>query len=568
MSGATTRSTSVKDWLLESERIKKVAIASGYVGFFVIALVFFLYFTFPTERLRGFVERQARTQGYELRIGSMQLAGVGGVVLENVDLVVPDGKAAKSGLSVEPGGAAPESDRKGPPKPGGPADEPPPGAAPKDTAPKETVRDAKDDPARAKAIHIDRIEVHLALLRALFAKTIDAKIDADIGAGEVRGAHVLRSKSRLEIDVPEIKNLPLKGNGLLERALKFQDKLNASLDGYVSGRIKFATEGGFQGAEGEAQLTIEGATLRVPVFNANGQPFQMTDLRMGTLTIKVRVAKKKDIPLLQGQRGPDDATALHIETFDTSGDDIEFTTEERSHVLVPAGEGGMKNALLQLHFAFAFQDLPPGKKPDGDKLAWKSAMNLMGDKLKPFERNGFVGMTCAGPLSKPDCRPSIPQVRVGVRKGAKEGDKGKEGEKPEAKGGEDKPGAKVEAQLPPAPSPGSFKTVEPPKPEPPPPPPPEKPPEPKREEKQPEPPAPREPAPAPPASRERPATDDGGGEGGASAKQPPPAEVQPPSEEDDDRRPSRRLKRRGFIRGNTRSEEPAEPAEGGGGGEE
>jgi hypothetical protein len=415
------------------ERLRKVGITTGYVAFFFGALLVAMVLTFPTRQLKTFIEGEARKAGYRLRIEAMSLRGLGSATFEGVDLTMPPGKS-KDG----------------------------------------------EEPAAPLSVHLDVLRLDVALWRALTKREFDVGFELEAGAGVLEGGRaVLRPlgggaadddkpadpKARgraaapkprrgyaIDLTIEAMDHLPLRKMGLDRAAFAFQDKLRGDLDGLLSGSVTLHYGGTVEELDGAIDLTISDATLRQPSVELPKMGrLELTDLRMGTLTAKVTIDKKAKIAILKAARGSDKSTAVALEGVDIFGRDIELVVEERSHVLIPPGPAGSKLATLQVHFAFALPeakdegdkagrkakgDKADGDKTDGDKTdgeevakaeedapsdraKWSSIMQLAGDKLEPFVRNGYVGMTCSGALARPNCAPSLPQVTVGTRRKAR-----------------------------------------------------------------------------------------------------------------------------------------------------
>ncbi|MCB9738839.1 MAG: type II secretion system protein GspN [Deltaproteobacteria bacterium] len=466
------------------DRLRKVAVTSGYVTFFLLALVVAIVLTFPTRQLKGFIEGEARKAGYRLRIESLSLRGLGSATLEGVDVTFPE---KKSGGKDEDEASAPLS------------------------------------------LHLDSLSLSVSLWRALSKREIDVSFDLEVGGGVLEGGHALllplggkdpepeakdakgrgaspgpRRGYAIDLEVEAIDRLPLRKMGLDRAAFAFQKKLRGDLDGLLSGKMKVHYGGTMDDLRGEIDLTLTDAVLRNPSVELPkmGQ-LALTDLRMGTLTAKVTLDEKAKIAILKGARGSDKSTAIALEGVDVFGPDIELVVEERSHVLIPPGPAGMKLATLQVHFAFALPqskesraekddkggagdtadkggagDAADGGGKDGggdaetaDRAKWSSIMELAGDKLKPYIRSGYVGMTCTGALARPNCAPALPQVTVGTRRKARSeaAEKAKEdkADRPEpASGATDRAAAKDAEAAPPVeprvaePPPGKPEQVE------------------------------------------------------------------------------------------------------------
>jgi len=364
-------------------RAQTVARVIGYVLFFLIVLLFAVPLTFPTRQLRSYLSREAKAAGYPLEIDELTLRGLGGVEVEGVRLTLP----GKPGAPGENGVATPG------------------------------VPEAE--------LVIDKLTARVAILPMLFGGTVDVSFALEAGGGTVEDGRFTRKGEVIDLEIGKIAALSLSGMGIGRRVLASQQQLAGELDGKLGGAVKIHYGGTTDDLTGNVDLALGDAILRQPELALQGG-LKLTDLAMGDVTLKVRMNLKANIATLAALRGSEKATVIHIEQMEAMGDQLELLTEETSHILIPPGKAGWKAATIQLHFAFALPDkVATGKKATGkdgeaakadtDRLKWASILTMAGGKLKPFERNGFIGMTCTGPLARPQCRPSLPQVNVGTR---------------------------------------------------------------------------------------------------------------------------------------------------------
>lgn len=434
---------------LQHPRVIEIGRYAGYALFFVLVLMLSIPLTFPTRQLKSFLARQARAQGYPLEIEDLTLRGLGGIEVAGVRLTLP-GKEGVPGENGAVGPATPEAE-----------------------------------------LRIDKLTARVALLPALFGKTIDVTFDVEAGGGRLEGGHVVRKGEDIDVEIAKLDGLGLGEMGIGRRVLGGQ-KLTGDLDGDLNGNAKVHWGGGTDDLTGAVDLELVDALLKSPELNLEGG-LKLTDLSMGTLTLKVRMGLKSSIAALANQRGAEKATVVHIEQMEAVGDQLELVTDETSHILIPPGKGGWRAATIQLHFAFALPDKPAKGKADkakdkkkgeegdeeesaakkeakpeaSDRLKWASILTMAGAKLKPFERNGFIGIGCVGPVTRPQCKPELPTVTTGTRGKGETGPGGPTPPRAEEKKPETPPPA---AEPVPTPPPVEFKPAV--RPEPPTPPPP------------------------------------------------------------------------------------------------
>lgn len=367
---------------------------AAYTLFFLLIMLVAIPWTFPTRQLRSYVTKQARQAGYPLEIEEIKLRGLGGVELSGVTVTLP----GKPGEPVDGGGLGPglpEVDLK-----------------------------------------VDRISAKIALLPVIFGRTMDIRFDIEAGGGTIEDGRVVKKGEVFDFEIGKIDGLSLAGMGIGKRALGPQTSLLGDLDGKLGGKMQVHFGGSTDDMTGAVDLELADAILRSPELSIQGG-LRLQDLGVGTFTLKIRMNLKQNIAALSAMRGAEKATVLHIEQMQAEGDQLELITEETSHIMIPPGKAGWKAATLQLHFAFALPDKPSAKKkpakegddkaaadskdekPVSDRIKWASLLTLAGKKLQPFERGGFIGIGCTGQLSRPVCKPELPQVQVGVHGAAK-----------------------------------------------------------------------------------------------------------------------------------------------------
>lgn len=381
--------------LLASPRLLATLQYAGYVLFFLVVLVLAVPATFPTRQLKAFVARQARAQGYPLEIEELRLKGLGGIEVGGIKLTLPGKPGEAGGEGVSAAVAVPEAE-----------------------------------------LQIDKLTARVSVLPWLFGRTVDLSFDVEAGGGRIEGGRLVRKGEVIDVEIGNISDLSLGEMGIGARALSAQRQLGGELDGDLAGKVKMHWGGTADDLNGSVDLELADAVLKNPELALQGG-LKLTDLALGAVTLKVRMNLKANIAALANQRGAEKATVIHIEQMEAIGDQLELVTEETSHILVPPGKGGFKAATIQVHFAFSLTDKKAkaaGKdaaakegakakdeasdKEQADRLKWSAIMQMFGNKLKPFERGGFIGVTCTGPLARPQCRLALPEVTVGTRGGA------------------------------------------------------------------------------------------------------------------------------------------------------
>lgn len=433
---------------MSSGILKAIAKGIGYVLFFVAALVFFVYVTFPMDQVRGYVEYQAKRRlKMDVRIGDLALKGLSGVELWDVVIVLPEREPPKSEAPgaggaeeaplVRPGGPAVAA----PPRPteGGAAVAPTGGAAKvlqasakeakaakkgADAAGDEAAGDDGDGTAKKKkskglAVKLDHVDVTVKLIDVLFGKNPDIEIDADLLGGSIKGARVRRDGKKIHIEAPDIAGLDLDKTPLL--GYFTAGAMPLDLRGKLSGSVDFTWGGSLWDSKGTIEVALAQSSLREPEIKSKQYgDFRLTDVKTGALGVKATVGKKKDIAALRAVPGPKDATVIHLEKVEISGDDVELVTEERSLFVLRKGKP-FGDASLTIEIAFSLAEgffnreaVRNGEKEKPNKFLKYVVEN--DKKWKKAEKNGFYGLRCTGIAKRPDCNPVRPSMRVGFAK--------------------------------------------------------------------------------------------------------------------------------------------------------
>lgn len=380
-------------------RFVATAQISAYALFFLATLVFALPLTFPTRPLRGLLSRLAAQQGYPLTIEEVRLGMLGGVSLQGVALTLP-GKPGEPGETGQPGPSTPEV-----------------------------------------TLQIDALSARVALLPLLSGK-VDVRFDLEAGGGKIEGGRFVRMGDAFDLDIEQIASLSLQGLGVGPRILPAQH-MSGALGGELAGKLSVHYGGSTEDLKGAIELDLADALLQAPRLTMQGG-LDLADLPLGTLHLKVKMDLRQQLTALAQERGSDKDTVIHIEQLEAAGGQVDLLTEETSHIRIPPGKLGWKQAQMQLHFAFAIHDKPKDAKAKADaqddatadesdakaskkkaeddankdRLQWASVLQMAGSKIKPFERGGFIGVTCNGPVARPQCKLDIPRVSVGTRAGA------------------------------------------------------------------------------------------------------------------------------------------------------
>lgn len=389
--------------------VRKILKALGYLALFLVFVVVFMYWTFPVEKARHYVEREAQKRlKLDVTIGALELSGFNGIEAEDILVRLRSeepAEVAPGDVGEEPGGAADSKDAEAP---AADAEDKP--EAEKEPAPKPAVDKAARS-GRPRFLRIDRLEAHVGLWDLMFGKRLDLRADVDALGGAVRGIHVARQPEGWVVAAEELDKIALGGLPFLE------DLIGARLGGKLSGTFSFDLARTAYDSRGFLDITIEGAKIRQPELkNQQYGTFRLTDIELGTVTAKIRLDEASEIPTLTGNRRPGRSVVIHFEELQAEGGDIEGGLEEQSVLTLQKGQPFSKSLLNILgSFRIDPRFFEKTEKRDGEVEKPNAFLRyvLNGDrKWKRAEREGVYGFRCTGPLSpKPQCAPTMPLAR-------------------------------------------------------------------------------------------------------------------------------------------------------------
>ncbi|MEI9949523.1 MAG: type II secretion system protein GspN [Pseudomonadota bacterium] len=216
---------------------KRILKYVGYVAFYLFALFFFAYLTFPFDRLRTRIQSefnasQTGPSPLTLRLGHLSSYWFSGVRADDLDLISP---------------------------------------------PSTTPSEDNAKPAKPRVMRIDTVHARVSLLRLLFG-TMHVNFGAEAFGGEVSGFTSDADGGRkLEVDIEDL--------GLANAPL-LADMLGLPIGGELAGHVEFLLpEGKLSKAEGKVDLKFSGLSAgdgKTKVLNAIALP----KVEVGDLTLK------------------------------------------------------------------------------------------------------------------------------------------------------------------------------------------------------------------------------------------------------------------------------------------
>lgn len=372
--------------------MKTTARRVGYVLFFVVATLFFVWATFPTDRVKRFAEQTLSERlNADVTIGDLSLSGITGVDATDVTLTWAPIKMP----TIVPG-------------------------------------TEEDGPLRM--VLIEELEASTGL-GALLAGRLDVEADMKLQGGSVEGLAYQSEKGedgavKHIIKVGEIKDVAF-GSEQLFQAMLGKDivgTLNGSLDLVIpmapgpNGRPAVQ----FDGMAGRVDLVIRDAVLKTWFYDTPAGRMKFTDMDLGEIVLSLRVDKASNIEAFEKsarRRGAGDETIIHFADASVKGEDIEIEVAKNSAITIQPGQS-LKEAAVNIHLAVRIKDAyfdkavadpnNPGKTTQPNKNL-RMVMNQR--PLQPVIENGVFGLGITGRLGSPRVRPERSVIRTGLTGG-------------------------------------------------------------------------------------------------------------------------------------------------------
>ncbi len=362
--------------------MNKILKAAGYSVFFLVAVLVFMYWTFPMARVREYLEQEAEQRlNLNVQIAVLKLSGLRGVVAEEVMLRFPPRVEEQRGS-----GGASDFD---------PADS----------------EEADERPA-LRALRIGRVEAKADLWPLLLHNRLRATAEAELLGGAIHNVEIQSEPGFTDfaVSAEEIEALALGQLQLIEDWLGFQ------LHGTLSGALSFKLGRSVMDSTAALDLTVDDAVLRRPrLEHAVYGEFRLTDVDLGRIRAKLVLDERGNIPAL-GARGADPTKVVMFEEVALEGGDIELQLEEHGTITLRGGSGPSAG-LLALQGSFRidpdFFERPAREGDDSDQpnLFVRTLLNS-DPNWRRAESGGVYGFRCNGPLALASCRPGAPPRSV------------------------------------------------------------------------------------------------------------------------------------------------------------
>lgn len=403
----------------------RVARWAGYAGFFLFTMLVFVVLTFPSERVARFAEHKlSKALKAKVTIGDLDINGLSEVELFDVvldfDVVVASSEVPKGAADKEENNAEEEALPEGGEPPGGPgnAEVPKPDAAEgvEETPGEHKTKEEAPTATKKKGgkLKIDYLRIGAGLTDVIFGGATDVVVDAELLGGMIEGAKITYDGGKIRVEVPHLKNLKLDNNPIIAKWMPYD------LTGVLNAKADFVWGGSLSESKGFVELTIDETVVRKPSFKTKAYgEFVLTDVNLGTVSTRIVVGRKKDIAVLRAVPGAKDDTVVHVEKFESNGEDAELVFDERSMFLVrPKRVFGDWSLSIQAAFHLTETFYERVESRDGQEESPNKFLRTIAKADKRFqaaEKNGFYGLNCTGLVKKPDCNLAKPAMRVGIK---------------------------------------------------------------------------------------------------------------------------------------------------------
>jgi type II secretion system protein N len=344
---------------------------AGYFSAFVSLTLFFMVVTFPMDKVSAHLEAQIESQtGRQVEIGEIDF-GFSGLEVTDLGVEMIPGEGEDTGMLV-----------------------------------------------------VDRIHVQASVFDLLGGEVPDARIEADLLGGTIRELAVRPlEEGGIEVDLGTFSDLAIHQvpgfSGLLG--------LDQKLEGHLTLSGKMTWTGALATSEGNLQMEIRDAIVRAPQVKIPEKAarqwgmdsIQLSDLKLGTLDVKLALVEKSTVRQLRAVPGARDARALHLEEVRASGGDVELVVDPQSALVL--GRSGMGASRVSVHAAvhlaeeFFTREVKKDDSTERPNLFLRTILQGSA-QARAAEKNGYYGFQCRGLVSAPNCTLMKPTMRVGLKK--------------------------------------------------------------------------------------------------------------------------------------------------------
>ena len=360
--------------------VRKAARMAGYIAFGLLVFVVSVVLTFPTGRLKGYLEGRLSQGGTTVRIQDLAIRGLGTVRLFGLKVDLPPNRTTNPDGSVT------------------------------------------EDP---RSVTLDRLDLSLSLFRAMFG-TLKVQATAYSGDGVLGPISVTKTTDQVTVELEGAKDFPLPTD-LPVFGVRFAGKVTL-----LKGSATYDVKGGLAASKGRVEVAAEGLKALKPTLRSAAQgSVTLSDADLGTFALELNLDKRSNLPAFKADRKSPggDATVLHVEKAELDGQDIKALIEGHSIVRLAPGKA-FKDGQLTVELAFSLADafidrqVRSGGEVSTPNKFLRTLLN-MDPKWRTAQSGSYYGVLCSGTVDRPSCLPKKPTIRGGDFKApAKSEDKG------------------------------------------------------------------------------------------------------------------------------------------------
>jgi type II secretion system protein N len=353
---------------LNRNRLMSIGKWSGYIVFGLVVFLIAVVMTFPTHRLRSYIETMLSKGETVVRIADLSMRGLGSVRLEGVTVDLPPARTTMPDGRVE---------------------------------------------ADSRRVELDRIDLSVGLIRLLFGGlSVRATIfDGDGVLGPIR---VLRSGDLLEVEISEIRDFPLPTELPL-----FGVRMSGVLkEGRAS--LTYDVKEGFPTSSGRLELKGEDIRAIEPAIRSQAHgTASLSTANLGTLALEINLGRRSTLAAFKADRRSPagDSTVLHFEKAEIDGSDVKALIEGQSTIRLTPGRP-LTESQLAIDAAFSLSDsfFDRTVKVGGENRTpnrFLKTLLSMDPRWRAAQSGIYWGVMCSGALNRPACLPKRPTIRGG-----------------------------------------------------------------------------------------------------------------------------------------------------------
>jgi hypothetical protein len=390
--------------------LNKLLSIVAYTVLFLLATVLFVYFLFPLDQLRQYVEARVNLSSkYRLEVGSIERDGLGRMVLSDLSVGVNrklfKRKDAKSAALAQL--PAPEAGVVG-----------------------EAPEEPADEADEFSYIDIEKVTIDFDLTELLDPSSVALGLNVELLGGLVEDANIefvsTDFGTRAAVHLPTIQDLQFGETeffGALFSAL-LPSMRSDKVTGYLGeGRIELEPANDEEDAwyKGEVEIELGDIVALEPILLQRMPNIKeavevpLTDMRLGRCIFRLRVDRKDNLTELDKVKTKHQAaTVILFEKAECKGESLDYYIKENSFILLPPKTPFSKgNMDFWTKLAFNPDYFEEERKDEAGQPLTKNkelGQGLEFDRSwqKAQDVDGFYWMHCKGKLSKPRCKRGLP----------------------------------------------------------------------------------------------------------------------------------------------------------------